>query len=79
MPFCFANWAIAVAVRWPAAAVRTKFRSPVGYRCSRSSGVLTPRTSRVRVVPVLAGLIIASGPFGAWFATGISCPEQPEL
>ena len=59
--------------------VRTKFRSPVGYRCSEVFGVLTPRTSRVRADAVLAGLIIARGPFGAWFATGISGPEQPEL
>ena len=33
----------------------------------------------MRVVSVLTGLIIASGPFAAWFATGISGPEQPEL
>ena len=45
---------------------------------SEVSGVLTPRTSRVSVNAVLAGLIIARGPFGAWFATGISGPEQPE-
>ena len=76
MPFSFANWASAIAERRSLAGVRTKFRFPVGYLCWRSSGKVSPRTRRVSPVTVAAGLIIASGPFGAWLAIGISWLEH---
>ena len=37
-----------------------------------------PRYGRVSPLTVFDGLIMASGPSGAWFAIGISSAEQNE-
>jgi hypothetical protein len=57
--------------------MRTKFRSPDGYRTSGSPGL--PLSGRVRSAHVFEGLIIANAPPGASFAIGISTYEQIEL